>query len=122
MREIKTGELEFKTNVAEWGKWARGGMPSGIRGDGAVPFITDDEALLIDGVIAGMFGRPRFVLLEIYIHNRSIAWIAEHVNESSRKIMAWRDMGLNMLYGAMFLGEEVEGDKPDPEYYKNTIK
>lgn len=109
LEDMRTAEIESAINIIEWGRWSRGGMPDNRPAIGGTPDITDDEALRIDRQVAKLgktVPRSQFVIKQIYIYNRGVNELAKKLGISSRKVMEYRDQGLNIIYGALFCSEE----------------
>ena len=101
MDELLTGELEDAINIIEWGKWSRGGIPTGVQPDTTTPNISDDDAMLIDAQVAKLPRKPKMIIVDVYIGGRGINELASNYRKSNRAIMSWRDQGLNIIYGAL---------------------
>lgn len=99
--DMKTREIEDAINIVEWGKWSRGGVPCGRPVKGGSPNISDEEALKIDRQVAKLPGKTKFVIMEMYIWNYGVNELASTLGISNRSVMAYRDQGLNIIYGAL---------------------
>lgn len=104
LEDLDTATLEAETKIVEWGKWSRGGIPTGKAGDGITPNISDDEALLIDrqvGKLKEKYFRSYFVIIELYRWGRGLNDLAGTLGISNRKVQTHRDKGLSIIYGGL---------------------
>jgi hypothetical protein len=104
MEELTTRELEQKTGIVEWGRWSRGGLPTGKPGEGCSAMITDEEALKIDQEMAWLkqkYFKLYYVLVEMYKWEQTIRDLVKTLKISNREIMSHRDKGLSILYGRL---------------------
>lgn len=102
LSELSRKDLEFATKIIQWGQWAGSGIfPHCSKKQGYSPSITDDEALEIDGIIAKMQSKPKYVLIQMYLYNNTIEATAKMVKLSKHSVSNYRDIGLSFLYGAL---------------------
>lgn len=100
--DLSTELLEQAINIVEWGKWSRGGLPTGKPGKGSTPSITDDQALRIDAQVTRLPKKAKYIIKELYIYNIRVDELAKRCGISARRVMSFRDQGLSMVYARLF--------------------
>lgn len=102
LEELRTKDLEDAINICEWGRWSRGGMPTGkVPLRSVTPNITDDEALAIDRQVAQLPEKAKVVIIAHYVRRMGVNEMASKFGVSKQKIIDCRSQGLNMIYGAL---------------------
>lgn len=99
--ESLTKSLEDQTRIIEWGRCSQGGLPTGKESTGSTPAITEDEFLAIDRQVARLDHITKQVIKELYIKERSINKLASILTISNRRVMQFRDQGLNRILGGL---------------------
>lgn len=108
MSDLDRKRLESDLNIIEWGRWMGGGWPNGDRVERPAPNITDDDALRLNKLVTCLPEHVRLVIVEHYIYRKGIMELASDFKSSNRVIMDYRDQGLNLLHGALFLSKALE--------------
>lgn len=103
---LTTERMEAEINIIEWGRWSRGGIPTGKVATGTTPAISDDEALRIDRQVAQLPAKVKEIIIQMYVCERGVNELARILKSNNRQVMALRDQGLGILYGALCLDKD----------------
>jgi hypothetical protein len=110
-----TERLEEQTNIKGWGYWHRSGaganlgyassmwhrdVQTGFRKSSVVYPITDDDAIAIEKIVAGMQANHpgwAMILTEHYVRQKSLRELARVIGCDKNVVGAFRDNALSFL-------------------------
>lgn len=107
LSDLNRKRLEADLNIIEWGRWMGGGWPNGDRTERPAPNITDDDALRLNKLVTKLPEHVKIVIVDMYVYRKGVMELASEFRSSNRVIMDYRDQGLNLLHGAIFLSKNL---------------